>query len=134
MECCDSAKMNLISKLLSRRHPPQSTGPPRVSWTGESGTAYSYEIHPLETEFRPLPGNYIYAGQSVAGEWVALYVGQTRDMHQRLEGHEHLQPAIDKGATHIHMHYCDRGQAARCTEERDLITRWQPVCNEVLES
>lgn len=126
--------MNLISKLLSRRHPSQSAGPPHVTWIGQSGAAYDYTVYPLDTEFRPLAGNYIYAGRSEAGEWVPVYVGQTRDMHQRLEGHEKLQPAIEHGATHIHMHYCEKGQAARCTEEHDLILRWQPVCNEALES
>lgn len=126
--------MNLISKLLSRRHPPHSTAPPCLGWIGQSGAVYQYQIYPLDTEFRPFPGNYIYAGQTETGEWVPIYVAQTRDMHQRLEGHERLQPAIANGATHIHMHYCERGQAARCTEERDLITRWQPVCNETLES
>jgi len=105
-----------------------------MTWTGQSGQEYEYEIYPLDTEFRPLPGNYIYAGQSESGEWVPIYVAQTRDMHQRLEGHEKLQPAIDNGATHIHMHYCERGQASRCTEERDLIVRWLPVCNETVES
>lgn len=126
--------MSLISRLLSRRHAPGRTGPPCVTWIGQSGQKYEYHVYPLDTEFRPLPGNYIYAGQSEAGEWVPIYIGQTRDMHQRLEGHEKLQPAIANGATRIHMHFCERGQAARCTEERDLIMHWQPVCNEVLES
>jgi hypothetical protein len=105
-----------------------------MDWIGQSGTVYRYEIYPLDTTFRPLPGNYIYAGQSEAGEWVPLYVGQTRDMHQRLEGQEKLQPAMQQGATHIHMHYDQKGQATRCTEERDLIVRWQPVCNEPVVS
>ena len=104
-----------------------------MNWTGQSGTEYQYEIYPLSTEFRPLPGNYMYAGQSEAGEWVPLYIAQTRDMHQRLEGHEKLQTALANGATHIHMHYCDKGQATRCTEDRDLIVHWRPVCNEALE-
>lgn len=125
-----SFKMNLISKLLSRHRAQESPATPRVNWIGESGMVYLYEVFPLDTEFRPLPGNYIYAGRAETGEWVPLYIGQTRDMHQRLEGHEKLQPAIANGATHIHMHFDQKGQATRCSEERDLIVRWQPVCNE----
>jgi hypothetical protein len=120
--------------MLSRRHEEESAASPLVSWPGQSGTEYQYEVYPLDTSFRPLPGNYIYAGQSEEGQWIPLYIAQTRDMHQRLEGHEKLQDAIGYGATHIHMHFATAGQAARCTEERDLISRWQPVCNERLES
>lgn len=126
--------MSLISRLLSRRHPTESTATPTLTWTGQSGKGYRYEIHALDTEFRPLPGNYIYAVQTEEGNWVPLYVGQTRDMHQRLEGQEKLAAAIENGATHIHMHYDATGQSARCTEERDLIVRWQPPCNDAVVS
>jgi hypothetical protein len=88
----------------------------------------------LNAEFRPLPGNYIYARQGEDDSWIPVYIAQTRDLHQRLEGSVRLDDAIANGATHLHTHYCSAGQAARCTEERDLIKRWQPVCNEVLES
>lgn len=126
--------MNFIQRLLSRRHEEESEASPSVSWPGQSGAEYQYEVFPIDTEFRPLPGNYIYAGRSEDGQWVPLYIAQTRDMHQRLEGHEKLQDAIQYGATHIHMHFSAAGQATRCSEERDLINRWQPSCNERLES
>lgn len=126
--------MNFIQRLLNRRHEEQIAATPSLTWSGQSGTEYQYEVFPIETPFRPLPGNYIYATQTEDGQWVALYIAQTRDMHQRLEGHEKLQDAIGYGATHIHMHFATAGQAVRCTEERDLINRWQPVCNERLES
>lgn len=126
--------MNLIKQLFSR-HPHQESAPScSCSWLGLSGNEYQYEIFPFETEFQPLPGNYIYARQTEDGDWVPIYIAQTRDLHQRLEGHVRLDDAIANGATHLHAHYCSAGQAARCTEERDLIKRWQPVCNEVLES
>ena len=79
----------------------------------------------------PLPGVYVYARQEEDGQWTPLYIAQTRDMHQRLEGHEKLQDSLENGATHIHMHYCEAGQASRCTEERDLVNRWQPQFNTV---
>lgn len=125
--------MNLISRLLSRRHEPESASSAFVCWPGQSGTQYQYTVYAIDTEFPALPGTYIYAKIAEDGQWVPLYVAQTRDMHQRLEGHEKLQDAIDNGATHIHVHFSSSGQAARCSEERDLVLRWRPVFNEMME-
>jgi hypothetical protein len=127
-------RVNLIKHLFGRHQQAQGTPFPFISWAGQSGTEYLYEIYPICTPFRPQSGNYIYAKQSADGSWIPIYIAQTRDMHQRLEGHVTQDDAIANGATHIHIHYCTAGQAARCTEERDLILRWQPVCNDVIES
>ena len=130
-----SIKVNLFKQLFSRHpHLKENTASTSVSWLGQSGTEYQYEIYALDAEFRPLPGNYIYAKQTEEGFWVPVYVAQTRDLHQRLEGHVRMDDAIANGATHLHAHYCAAGQASRCTEERDLIQRWLPVCNDPLES
>jgi hypothetical protein len=125
--------MNLIQRLFGRRH-PESAPSPFIMWPGQSGKDYQYEIYPIDTAFRPLPGNYIYARQDETGNWIPLYVAQTRDMHQRLEGHEKLQDSVEAGATHIHIHYTQAGQASRCSEEHDLVERWAPQCNAHLES
>ena len=126
--------MNFLTKLFSRHPQSQATPSPFLNWPGQSGKEYQYEILPIDTAFKPLPGNFIYAKQSEDGSWVPVYIAQTRDLHQRLEGHVSLDDAIANGATHIHVHYCTVGQAARCTEERDLVLRWQPVCNDAIES
>lgn len=127
--------MNFIKQLFSRHPHNEATAlPTSCNWLGVSGTEYQYEVYSLDAEFRPLPGNYIYARQAEDGNWIPIYIAQTRDLHQRLEGHVRMDDAIASGATHLHAHYCAVGQAARCTEERDLIKHWQPVCNEVLES
>ena len=122
--------MNLIKNLFSRHPHPESATSSSYHWPGQSGKEYPYEIYPLDATFRPLPGNYIYAKQLADGDWSPTYIAQTRDLHQRLEGHVKLQDAIANGATHLHAHYDTVGQSARCTEERDLIERWRPVCNE----
>ena len=126
--------MNLLKRMFGRHTEAESTPSPFINWPGQSGKEYQYEIHPIEAAFKALPGNFIYAKQSEDGGWVPLYIAQTRDLHQRLEGHVSLDDAVANGATHIHVHYCATGQAARCTEERDLIQRWQPVCNDAVES
>ena len=88
----------------------------------------------MDAAFQAQPGNYIYAGQDENGSWVPVYIAQTRGLHQRLEGHVRMSDAVANGATHLHAHYCSAGQAARCSEEHDLIARWQPVCNESVEA
>ena len=126
--------VNLITKLFGRRSHEDHSQPSSYNWPGQSGKEYSYEIYSLDTAFRPMPGVYVYAKQLEDGDWVPIYIAQTRDLHQRLEGHVTLTDAIAKGATHLHAHYCTAGQAARCSEEQDLIHRWQPVCNELFQN
>jgi len=90
-------------------------------------------VYPLETAFRALPGNFIYAREDEDGSWTPVYIAQTRGMHQRLEGHVGVDDARANGATHIHAHYSQEGQAARCDEEHDLVLQWRPVCNDLTE-
>lgn len=125
--------MNLLAHWFRGHRRSHDASSAVVNWPGQSGKEYAYRVCDLDASFRPLPGNYIYARQTEDGLWVAIYVAQTRDLHQRLEGHVRVRDAIEKGATHLHAHYCSAGQAARCAEERDLIVRWQPVCNEQIE-
>jgi hypothetical protein len=126
--------MNLFKRLFGHRQQLESAPSPYIGWAGESGQEYQYEVYPIDTAFQALPGNFIYAKQSEDGSWVPVYIAQTRGMHQRLEGHVNVDDAIANGATHIHAHYCSAGQGARCNEERDLVQRWQPVCNDRMES
>ena len=127
-------KVNFIQQLLSRHPHPERAASSTYGWFGQSGKEYQYEIHSIGAAFKPLPGIYIYARQLSDGDWSPIYIAQTRDLHQRLEGHVTLQDALANGATHIHAHYCTAGQGARCTEERDLVQRWMPVCNEVFQA
>ena len=124
--------MNFIKHLFSHHSEPKTQSSPYVAWAGQSGKVYQYEVFSFDASFSPLPGNYIYAMQTEDGGWVPIYVAQTRDMHQRLEGHVKPEDAIAHGATHIHAHYCSEGQASRCSEERDLLLRWQPICNDAM--
>ena len=126
--------MSFLKNLFGRHAQTETAPSPFINWPGQSGKEYQYEVYPIDTAFQALPGNFIYAKQAEDGSWIPIYITQTRDMHQRLEGHVSLDDAVANGATHIHVHYCTTGQAARCTEERDLIQRWQPACNDAVES
>ena len=49
----------------------------QATWTGESGMSYKYGTWELPVSFKPgQGGNYIFAKQSLSGEWVPIYIGQ----------------------------------------------------------
>ena len=122
--------MSFLSHLFHRHPQTEVASSSSISWLGQSGAQYPYEIHPLDTEFQSVPANYIYAGQSADGAWVPIYIAHTRALKQRLEGHGSIADASAQGATHIHIHLSTMGQGARCSEEHDLLERWHPVCND----
>jgi hypothetical protein len=127
--------VSLIKEILSRRHKTENVeDSSSVSWPGQSGKEYPYQVYPIGASFQPMPGNYIYAKQSEDGSWIPLYVAQTRNLNQRLENFEKQNLAIQNGATHIFVHISNEGQAARCAEERDLILCWKPPCNDPIRN
>jgi predicted GIY-YIG superfamily endonuclease len=102
-----------------------------IMWPGKSGKEYQYWIHPINTEFKDSPGNYIFAKETKPGHWLPVYIGQTNSLKTRLADHEKEACAKRNGATHIHAH-TSGGEAERLSEEKDLITHWKPPCNEQL--
>jgi hypothetical protein len=127
--------VNLIKNLLSRRHKTETVESASfVNWPGQSGKEYPYQVYSLDSSFKPIAANYIYAKESETGYWIPLYIAQTRNLNQRLEDSEKQGLAMQNGATHILVHISDQSQAARCSEEEDLILRWQPACNGPAES
>ena len=103
-----------------------------IDWPGQSGKTYRYWIYPIGTSFKEVGGNYIFAKEARPGSWIPVYVGQSKNLNQRLENHEKEACAKRNGATHIHAHKND-SEAARLAEEKDLIAKWKPVCNEQLK-
>ena len=124
--------MSFVSHLFHRHQKTETASPHFTNWLGQSGTQYPYAIHPLDATFQAVPANYIYARQAEDGSWTPLYIAQTRAMSQRLEGHVSAEDARAQGATHIHVHLSTTGQAARCSEEHDLVNQWHPACNDAL--
>lgn len=102
---------------------------PTQSWYGKSGTKYGYHVYKLPPDFAHKPGNYIFAKKNAAGNWVAVYIGQTKELDERFDNH-HKMPCIKKsGATHIHAHLNSNGEKARLAEEADLVAKYSPPCN-----
>jgi excinuclease UvrABC nuclease subunit len=104
-----------------------------IDWTGQSGVPYTHTIYPIDTTFNDAPGNYVFAKEGSPGRWTPLYIGQTKSLKDRLSNHEKEDCARKRGATHIHVHGNSGGEVARLAEEKDLIGRWKPPCNELLK-
>ncbi len=100
-----------------------------IKWPGKSGTEYQYWIYPIDTTFKEAGGNYIFARETNPGFWSPCYIGQTKNLSDRLSNHEKEACAKRNGATHIHVH-TNASETSRLSEEKDLILRWKPPCNE----
>ena len=111
------------------------TDEPKCTWTGESGTPYTYHIHPLPTTFNANQGGkYIYSRKNDQGKWVPIYIGEG-DLADRVSDEHHQAACIKrKGATHVHVHLNPDGED-RTAEEADLLAHYtnayKPTgCNE----
>lgn len=101
-----------------------------IKWPGKSGKEYKYWIYSIDTTFSKNPANYIFVKETSPGKWRTKYIGQTKNLADRLSSHEKEDCAKKKGAKHIHAHKTSGGLAVRRKEEKDLIDRWNPPCNE----
>lgn len=109
------------------------TEAPTIKWPGLSGKEYQYWIYPMGSSFMKKPGNYIFAKESSPSHWTPCYIGQTENLDERLGDHEKEACAKRNGATHVHTHLTTGGESVRKAEEKDLIQRWKPPCNEQLK-
>lgn len=104
---------------------------PTYNWTGKSGKRYTYYVYPVGSKFAEKPGNYGFCKKNAAGNWVPRYFGQSGNLRDRLGKHEKEVCAIANGATHVHAHL-NAHETDHLAEERDLIRRFNPACNEQL--
>ena len=102
-----------------------------VKWFGQSGKPYLYWLYPLGTNFGATPGNYIFTQKTEAGEYKAIYIGETDDLSQGFENHKKMPCIKEHGATHIFVHQSLDALRLRCVEESDLIANYTPPCNKV---
>ena len=103
-----------------------------IEWEGRSGAKYQYFIHEIDTSFKDVPGNYIFAKEGPPRSWTPLYIGETESLRDRPlgPGHEKWPCAVDHEVTHIHAHESSPARSVRQVEEQDLIRKWNPPCND----
>jgi excinuclease UvrABC nuclease subunit len=99
-----------------------------INWQGNSGRTYKYWIYPIDSSFKSEPGNYLFAKETSPRTWRPVYIGQAKNLDDRLDNHNKEACAKRNGATHIHAHL-NHSKEARLAEESDLIKKWNPACN-----
>lgn len=102
---------------------------PDFIWKSRSGRAYSYKKYPIGTNFRAVPGNYIFA-KVVNGSWSPIYIGETGDLSDRFADHHQLLCIKSNGATHIFVHVSSTTRQLRIDEETDLRHSYTTPCNQ----
>lgn len=99
-------------------------------WTGQSGQKYRYAVYMFGTAFGPGPANYIFAREVRPGQYTALYIGQTGDLSEPFKSHPAMDCVKLNRVTHIHVHHTDMRNELRRAERSDLISVWNPPCNQ----
>ncbi len=106
-----------------------------VTLLGKSREIYGFTAFPLAAGLRGA-GVYIFVrppAETDAGTqsyWMPLYIGGT-DSLAECNGRRNAMfaEARRRGATHVLLHYCDRGEDARRHIETDLVAALSPELN-----
>ncbi|MFD1157014.1 hypothetical protein [Roseovarius aestuarii] len=103
-----------------------------VTWTGNSGSQYRFDVFPVGTQFNPISGVYVACRRLITGQFEALYVGETQSFKDRLNvnagNHDGLRCAARNGMTHIGA-IVSTSSAERLRIETDLRHGLNPSCN-----
>jgi hypothetical protein len=95
---------------------------------------YEFQAYPLGTQFRTVPGLYVFCRQRPDGSWFGFYIGQTHDLQNRvgsgLPNHHKIDAARKAGATHVGVQVFNGREADRIAAETDLIRHNTPPLNE----
>jgi hypothetical protein len=103
-----------------------------VTWAGQSGAQYVFELYALNQLFNPVSGIYIFCRPFGSAAYTALYVGETESLYDRLNagssGHDGLKRATALGATNIAVMRAN-DKSYRLGVETDLRHGLDPECN-----
>lgn len=103
-----------------------------ADWPGAGLATYRFHLYSMPVEFLPLGGVYVICRVITAHDVAPLYVGQTDNLHDRLNAgamdHEGLERALLEGATHISA-LVVHDATERIRIETELRHRLNPPCN-----
>ena len=117
---------------------------PTVKLTGSSGSTYKCEVYPMcmfgsFSGLAEVKAVYMFArverdARTGKRKSVAIYVGETEDVNDRLdEDHHQIDCIREKGATHIFIYRDEedtslKKKKGRLKIEDDLKKRYHPEC------
>lgn len=96
---------------------------------GNSGNEYKFDLYSRYANLPDGAGVYIFT-KEVGDKHTILYVGQTESFEDRpvSSGHEKWNCVVRNGLTHIGL-YIENSEHTRRSIERELINKYDPVCN-----
>lgn len=105
---------------------------PELTLTGKSGTKYTFEVHSLDTSFRPVAAVYAITKRTPkpdgSGTHDVIYIGQTGELSDRFDSHHKASCFKSHQATSACIHQ-DTNEKSRLDKESDLIGAYNPPCN-----
>lgn len=104
-----------------------------ASYPSPDGGCYDFEVHPIGTPLKPVPGIYAFIKPRPNGNWDVVYVGETGNLNERLntalQTHQAWPRCCTYGATHLAVLVVNGG-VQRLTIETYLRHATKPPANE----
>jgi hypothetical protein len=102
------------------------------TFVGASGTRYDFTIYTSDTSFKNFGAVYAFSKIAVKdskGSHELLYIGETKELGDRIANHEKWFCVTDHGCNCICVHADDNNQS-RLDKESDLIRNADLPCND----
>ena len=101
-----------------------------MTFTGQSGAEYKFEVWPRDTIFPDVGGVYIFSKRDSQRRHTVLYVGQTNSFKdRRLQHHEKWKECANQRGGNVICTYQESSTVRRLKIESDLIDEYDPPCN-----
>lgn len=104
-----------------------------ATFTGQSGTKYSFNVYPMDQAFKAVGGVYAvtrrYKNSNGGYSHEIIYVGETGDLSTRFNDHHKADCFTRHKANAICTHR-DDDEDSRLSKEGDLIKKHNPPCND----
>ena len=94
-----------------------------ITARGRSGTTYNFDLYPLGTAFKALPGVYV-----ILQTTNPIYVGQTGDLSERFDNHHKASEIARYRADRIGV-LVERSAERRLAIEQDLRSAYNWPAN-----
>lgn len=103
-----------------------------ITLTGASGSKYTFNVYPYDTEFKELAAVYYISkrtGKSDGnGTHTHIYVGQTEDLSTRFDDH-HDESCFKRNGANCKSILAESSKKIRLEIEADLVANLTTTCN-----
>ena len=103
-----------------------------VTFTGDSGSKYKFDVYPWGTDFYPLGAVYVVTRRHKKGTsyiHAKIYTGETGDLSERFDNH-HKFNCFEAHKANCICIYAEQSKRLRRAIESDLLDDYNPPCND----